>query len=111
MEQKSRTSEYTYFEKMLKKANITYVGDDIDTCNSCIMAKQARLPFEKNDKDEKRATGLLDLVHSDVCGPMENASISGRRYMLTFIDDHSRYVWVHFLSGKNEVINKFNLVK
>ena len=56
---------------------------------------------------EHRATKILELVHSDVCGPMKTPSIGGARYFLTFIDDFSRKIWVYVLKSKKEVLARF----
>jgi hypothetical protein len=70
------------------------------TCVPCLQGKHHRGPFPK---DGKRAVNLLDLIHSDLCGPMENDSLGGSRYFLTLIDDHSKKIHVYFLRHKNEV--------
>nr|GEZ04902.1 putative ribonuclease H-like domain-containing protein [Tanacetum cinerariifolium] len=44
----------------------------------------------------------LHLLHMDLCGPMQVASINGKRYVLVIVDDYSRYTWVHFLKTKDE---------
>ena len=44
------------------------------------------------------------MIHSDIKGPMPTTSMSGSRYVLTFIDDFSRYTWVFFLKRKSEVL-------
>ena len=49
----------------------------------------------------------MELVHSDVFGPMKQASLSGMKYMVTFINDFSRYVWVYIIKHKSEVLSKF----
>jgi hypothetical protein len=49
----------------------------------------------------------LQLVHSDLCGPLPSASFSGFKYFLTFIDDFSRCTWVYFLKLKSEVFDMF----
>jgi hypothetical protein len=46
-----------------------------------------RLLFLSSDS---RAAGILDLIHSDVCGPMYLASLNGSLYYVVFIDDFSR---------------------
>ncbi|XP_046868715.1 uncharacterized protein LOC124461204 [Drosophila willistoni] len=56
---------------------------------------------------ESRSSELLQLVHSDVCGPFGKKSLGGSRYFLTFIDDKSRRIFVYFLKGKDEVFGKF----
>ena len=57
--------------------------------------------FPNNDN---RAKGVLDIMHSDVCGPMLVASISGYVYYVSFIDDYSRKTWIYLLKTKNEVL-------
>lgn len=46
-----------------------------------------------------RATELLELAHTNVCGPVNKESIGGAKYLLTFIDDMSRFVIVYFLKS------------
>jgi hypothetical protein len=48
----------------------------------------------------------LELVHSDLC-TLNKPSLVGARYVLTFIDDFSRYTWVYFLKNKDHVFEKF----
>jgi hypothetical protein len=48
----------------------------------------------------------LELIHSDICGPMES-SFGGCRYFILFIDDHTRMTWVYFLKAKSEAFEKF----
>ena len=38
-------------------------------------------------------------------------SMNGSRYILTFIDDFSRYTWVFFIKKKSEVLEKFTEFK
>lgn len=44
----------------------------------------------------------MELVHSDICGPINPISNGGKHYFITFIDDFSRKTWVHFLREKSE---------
>ena len=68
------------------------------------MGKFAKSPFPSSDN---RATGILDLIHSDVSGRMSHVSLSGYEYYVLFIDDHSRRTWIYFLKTKNEVFKRF----
>lgn len=83
------------------------VFDDgvVEPCVSCLKGKQLRKPFSTNGA--RRATNKLGLIHSDLCGPMEEASHSGARYLLTFIDDATRKTFGYFLKSKSEVACKF----
>jgi transposase InsO family protein len=53
----------------------------------------------------------LQLVHSDICGPLETPSLSGVVYFITFIDDYSRKMWVYFLKHKSEAYVVFQEFK
>jgi hypothetical protein len=74
-------------------------------CEGCVEGKMNRKPFKP--VGEIRSTRKLQLVHSDVCGPMNTDSIGGRRYFVTFIDDYSRCCKVYFMKRKSEVLEKF----
>ena len=70
-------------------------------CQGCVIGKHPQEKFEKGKA--WRASSPLELIHSDLMGPFPNPSISKARYVLTFIDDFSRYTWVYFLMQKSEV--------
>ena len=55
----------------------------------------------KEGKDE-RASSPLELIHSDLMGPFPHLSINKARYVLTFIDNFSRYTWVYFIRQKSD---------
>lgn len=76
----------------------------LSDCVSCSKGKQSRDPFKHVGS---RAKGLLDIVHSDLCGPMENVSIGGARYALLLIDDYSRMTHIYFLKSKADVYDSF----
>eukprot|EP00253_Pinus_taeda_P014280 PITA_14280 len=78
--------------------------DHFDTCRGCAMGKFAKSPFPSSDS---RATGILDLIHSDVSGRMSHVSLSGYEYYVLFIDDHSRRTWIYFLKTKSEFFKRF----
>ena len=83
------------------KSNST-VGDK---CEGCILGKMTKNPFPK--KSMNRATKPLELVHTDLCGPLQVPSHGGNRYVLTFTDDFSRYTTIYFLRNKSDTIIKF----
>lgn len=53
----------------------------------------------------------MQLIHSDVCEPMENLSIRGAKYFITFIDDYFRKVFVYFLKSKSDAEHTFKQFK
>jgi transposase InsO family protein len=48
----------------------------------------------------------LELIHNDICVPMES-SFGGCRYFILFIDDHTRMTWVYILKAKSEAFENF----
>jgi transposase InsO family protein len=55
----------------------------------------------------ERATQLLELVHTDVCGPMATQARGGYSYFITFTDDLSRFGYVYLMKYKSEAFDKF----
>lgn len=82
-----------------------YESDEIKNCIPCIEGKQKRETFPKHST--RRATQLLELIHTDVCGPMSEPTWSGARYLLTFTDDFSRKTFGYLLKTKDQVFEKF----
>jgi ribonuclease HI len=98
-----------YIRNMLKVNNINAKDNveldmKIKNCETCSRGKLCRKPFNIS---ESKSKGILELVHSDLAGPMEETSLGGARYFLTFIDDYSKKVFVYFIKSKSEVFGKF----
>ena len=55
----------------------------------------------------KRAGELLEIIHSDVCGPMSMAARGRYFYFVTFTDDLSRYGYIYLMKHKSETFEKF----
>ena len=80
-----------------------------DVCAGCASGKHHREKFIK--EQVWRASNPLELIHTDLCGPMQNDSVGGNRYFITFIDDYSRMCWVYFLRNKSGALNVFKKFK
>ncbi|KAL0404089.1 UNVERIFIED_CONTAM: Retrovirus-related Pol polyprotein from transposon TNT 1-94 [Sesamum radiatum] len=81
--------------------------DDLDhlpTCESCLKGKMTKKLFVGQSAIAK---GLLDLVHTDVCGSLSIPARGGFSYFITFIDDHSRYGYVYLMRYKSEAFGRF----
>ncbi|KAK1609048.1 hypothetical protein QYE76_032721, partial [Lolium multiflorum] len=78
--------------------------ESLDRCEACLMGKMTKTPFSGI---MERATDLLEIIHTDVCGPMSVASRGGYRYVLTFTYDLSRYGYIYFMKHKSETFEKF----
>nr|GEZ53155.1 zinc finger, CCHC-type [Tanacetum cinerariifolium] len=78
-------------------------------CDVCLIGKHSRAPFPKKAKD--RSTSPLDLVYRDLCGPITPPTPSGKKYIFLLVDDYSRYMWVYFLSTKDQAFDTFKEYK
>jgi transposase InsO family protein len=72
-------------------------------CDGCLLGKQRRAAFPTQSK--YRADEHLELVHGDLCGPIEPATPAGNRYFLLLVDDMSRYMWLTLIRSKDESAN------
>jgi transposase InsO family protein len=79
-------------------------GTSLMPCTHCLVGKQIRVSFHKFPQSRK--TNILDLVHIDVC-TMNTKTLGGALYYVTFIDDHSRKVWIFALKIKDQVLDVF----
>ena len=50
---------------------------------------------------------VLELVHTNLCGPICIESYSGDKYFILFFDDYSRMVIVMYLKDKSKAFQKF----
>ena len=78
-------------------------------CESCIPAKHQRNSFP--NAASVKAQSPLELVHSDLCEPMQTQLIGGSFYFWPFIDDFSRMTWVYLVKNKSETFEKFKQFK
>jgi len=92
---------------MVRGLPLTEKPDNL--CEGCILGKQQRESFPSGKSI--RAKAPLEIVHSDLCGPMQNPSLAGNQYFLTFIDDFAKKSWVYFLKNKSEVFENFRNFK
>ncbi|KAJ9542941.1 LOW QUALITY PROTEIN: hypothetical protein OSB04_029447 [Centaurea solstitialis] len=59
------------------------------------------------NNENERATDLLEIIHTDVCGPFSHVARGGYRYFITFTDDFSRYGYVYLMRHKSESFERF----
>ena len=78
--------------------------DSFDACEPCLLSKMTKTPFSGT---MERATDLLEIIHTDVCGLM-NIEARGRyHYFLIFTVDLSRYEYIYLMKHKSETFEKF----
>jgi hypothetical protein len=88
---------------VLKTLDFTNFGTYVDW----IKGKQTN----KTTKSAKRSSEILEIIHTDICGPFPTPYLNGQRYFISFIDDHTRYMYLYFLNDKAEALNAFKTYK
>lgn len=90
----------------VKSANvgINFGKECSEPCVVCVKGKQTRKVSREVGTQAKE---LLEIIHSDVVGPLKESSFSGARFLLTFVDDYSRKLFVYPIKKKSEVFPKF----
>jgi len=73
-------------------------------CGVCALGPQHK---EAEMKAREKGTELLSVVHSDLCGPMETATLNGERYFITFTDEMSGRVSISLLRTKDRALSQF----
>ncbi|GJR79007.1 retrotransposon protein, putative, ty1-copia subclass [Tanacetum coccineum] len=90
-------------EKLQQEGLLKSTDDEsFDQCVSCLSGKMTRKSFPHRPE---RATDLLGIIHTDVCGPLRHVSRQGASYFITFTDDYSRYGYVYLLKHKHDFLN------
>lgn len=91
------------------KTKVWKEGDvNLSNCKVCLKGKFTKLPFPKNSD---RSTKPLEIIHTDVCGPMRTESLGKSKYFIVFIDDCTRWCEVRFIREKSDVLESFKQYK
>ena len=72
--------------------------DGVD--KGCAKGKNTKKTFPSS---EIKAKGILEIIHSDVCGKISSRSLRGYVYYVSFIDEFYRKTWIYFMKNKDEV--------
>jgi hypothetical protein len=81
----------------------------VENCVDCLIGKQYRYAIPK--QAVWRASKKLELVHSDICGPINPRSYGGNKYFITFSDDYSRKTSIYFFKEKSSALDIFKKFK
>ena len=79
-----------------------------DERESCLLGKMTKLAFNGSCE---RGEGLLDLIHTNVCGPFRSTIRGANRFYVTFTDDYSRYGYMYLIKHNSETFEKFKEFK
>ncbi|KAL0286515.1 UNVERIFIED_CONTAM: Transposon Ty1-BL Gag-Pol polyprotein [Sesamum radiatum] len=80
--------------------------DDLDNLPTCEFYLKGKVTKKHFVGQNALASTLLDLIHTDVCRPLNTPTKGGCSYFITFTDDHSRYDYV-YMRYKSEAFERF----
>ena len=75
-----------------------------ETCYPCALIKITIENIPKASRDISKEK--FDLIHSDICGPFPK-TLKNQRYMVSFIDDHTKFARLYFMRENSELPEKF----
>ena len=94
-------------DKMLRMSRLGLIPQmntiDFDICESCVKGKMTRKSFNKHWK----SLDLLEVVHSDICGPLRTKTHREMKYFVTFTDDYSRFGHIYLIKHKFDALDRF----
>lgn len=93
---------FDYCRSIIKNNNIDFIESN-KSCVACIEGKCHRLPFPHS---LTKTTTCCEIIHADICGPMQVPSVGGSKYILVIKDDFSKYRTVYFFKQKCEALEK-----
>lgn len=97
---------FKYLEILIKNKLLNGMPREIENefmkCKTCIESKMHNVPFKNN---RSKAQEILEIVHTDVCGPFSTTGFKGEKYFISFIDDYSKIARVYVMKSKSEVFD------
>ncbi|GJY60505.1 zinc finger, CCHC-type containing protein [Tanacetum coccineum] len=101
---------HVHYKRMLEMSKddlIPAIDENFEKYTTCMLTKITRQPF----KSITRKYVILELIHSDLCDFHVTPSLGNKKYVITFIDDASRFFYVYLLHAKDEALDKFRIYK
>ena len=80
---------------------------EFQVCVECIKGKRTN----KRKLGAERASNVLELIRTDICGSFPTTSRNGQRYFITIIDGYSRYSYLYLIHEKSQPRNVFKSFK
>lgn len=99
---------FSGLKELIKSEMVTGIDknlkiQEVEFCEPCVNGKMKRFPFGTRTRSNR----VLEIIHTDVCGPITPNTYDGYRYFVTFIDDFSNFTVVYLIKEKGEVFEKF----
>nr|GEZ02414.1 zinc finger, CCHC-type [Tanacetum cinerariifolium] len=99
---------HVHYKRMLEMSKddlILAINENPKKCTTCMLMKITRQPF----KSITRKSVIIELIYNDLCDLHATPTLGNKKYVITFIDDASRFCCVYLLHAKDEAIDKFRI--
>ena len=73
-------------------------------CEACAFAKHHKSSYPSQSYISSKP---FQLIHSDIWGPSRIPTFFGKRWFVSFIDDHTLLTWIFLMKEKHEVADIF----
>ena len=94
-------------ERLIKENILPSLVFDDEKCIDCIKGKYPK----KIKKGANRSQGVLEIIHTNICGSFNVKSVDGFDLFITFTDDCSRFGYIYPMKERAEALDKFKLFK
>ena len=84
---------------------------DFSDFETCVVYLKGKMIAKTINEKIDRCEGTLDLIHTDICGPLTPTALGCHKYFITFTDDFSRYGYVQLIHEKSDSLNVFKAFK
>jgi hypothetical protein len=91
------------------KGVVIQSSSPLSHCESCIIAKHPCQPFHSSKTE--RTSSFLNLIHSDVCGPIPTRTPHGKSYFIIFLDDHTHALDLQLLASKDQALDVWHTLR
>ena len=91
-------NNFTELSKLIEHIEGMLISDSlVDVCEICELNKPKKQPIAKDCTT--RAKTVLDIVHTEILGPITPEAVDGHKYAIGFVDSFSRYYRVIFMKS------------
>ena len=60
---------------------------------------------------QRHLSRVLEIIHTNICGPFSVTTLDGYDSFITFTDDYSRYGYIYPIKERSEALDKFKIFK
>lgn len=93
--------------RLMKEGILSNLPESSGSCTECIEGKSTKM--KRNGSIAN--SNILEIIHNDICGPFPTVTHNGKRYVISFFDDFSRYAYVFLIAKKSNTIDVFKIYK